>query len=290
MERAGATTLLLASSKNRRVAQVRRGLLEARRRARVDRDVWVFHAKCGAEQTVRGDDGVAAATAGGRRRRGGDGGGTTASRRQRKGGRRAAAAVGTLGSRRFTLRNARQLLLPLAALELGAGPAVVSGCVAASFVTDAAVGMTVAGALMDRCGRKPAGFAATALLAAGFAALAAALFDGTRPKTHALVFVHVAAAVIGAGNGCSSGLVMAMSTDVAPAALRGPFLGLFRVFSDAGIVVGSAAVGSLADAADVEAAASATAMVALATLGVLYRRPARESNAGAAAPPRRIFL
>jgi len=202
----------------------------------------------------------------------------------------ALASTATFGFFMFTLRNARQLLLPLAALELGAGPAVVSGCVAASFVTDAAVGMTVAGALMDRCGRKPAGFAATALLAAGFAALAAALFDGTRPKTHALVFVHVAAAVIGAGNGCSSGLVMAMSTDVAPAALRGPFLGLFRVFSDAGIVVGSAAVGSLADAADVEAAASATAMAALATLGVLYccvaetrpgaRRKRRGSTAG----------
>ena len=62
---------------------------------------------------------------------------------------------------------------------------------------------------------------------------------------------------------------MTLSTDIAPRDLRGPFLSLFRLVSDAGILVGSAVVGVVSDAFALHVACSATAVAALVAIAFL---------------------
>ena len=178
----------------------------------------------------------------------------------------------------FVLRTARDLAVPLAALELGCGPTAVAAVVAVSYGLDALVGAAAAGPLMDGCGRRAAGAASCAGFGLGFAALASVLFDdglrvlggGDKKAPRRVAGLYGAAALLGAANGASSGLVMTMSTDLAPEDLRGPFLAMFRVVSDTGIILGSFAVGAVSESYALHAACSGAAVLALATLAFLY--------------------
>ena len=117
---------------------------------------------------------------------------------------------------------------------------------------------------------------------------------GASPRR--LVALFGAAGLLGAANGCSSGLVMTLSTDIAPRDLRGAFLSLFRLVSDAGILVGSAVVGVVSDAFALHVACSATAVAALVAIAFLAccveetRPPAAAADDDKAADAPRTLL
>lgn len=158
----------------------------------------------------------------------------------------------------FWLRAARLLLLPLAALNeriyKSVSPDRVGYLVAASFVVDCLVGLFIAGRIMDGLGRKPAAALTCTGLAIGFAALG-----------HADTWIQVtlSALVLGFGNGFSSGLVMTISTDLAPEDNRGAFLSLFRFIADTGVVIGSDLAGAIANTTSFKAACWTQSGVAL---------------------------
>jgi MFS family permease len=140
------------------------------------------------------------------------------------------------------VRAGRQVVLPLWTEHLGLSPATTS----LVFGISGAVDMLLfypAGRVMDRRGRLWVAIPSMVVLGLGILAL---------PWATTLAAVTVVAMVVGLGNGIGSGILMTLGADVAPAAVRSQFLGIWRLFSDAGgaagplLVSAGAAVGTLA--------------------------------------------
>jgi MFS family permease len=99
---------------------------------------------------------------------------------------------------------------------------------------------------MDRFGRLWAALPAMVLMGAGFIALAF-----THDLDSSAMWFAMFAAVLGVGNGLSSGILLTLGADVAPRADPAPFLGSWRTLTDAGgaisplLVSGITAVSSL---------------------------------------------
>ncbi|MGC9523184.1 MAG: MFS transporter [Anaerolineae bacterium] len=113
----------------------------------------------------------------------------------------------------------------------------------------AAVEMTMflpAGWLMDNLGRKY-----SYVPSFGIQALAMALV----PLTGGFGGLLACTTAIGLGNGLSSGGMMVLGADLAPPHARGEFLGVWRLIGDVGGTAGPAAVGFVADALALPAAA-----------------------------------
>jgi MFS family permease len=89
------------------------------------------------------------------------------------------------------------------------------------------------------------------------------------PLTHGLVSLTVVAMLMGFGNGIGSGILMTLGADVAPAATRSQFLGVWRLCADSGsaggplVVSAAASLGSLAAGISVMGAVGVAAAVAL---------------------------
>jgi MFS family permease len=139
------------------------------------------------------------------------------------------------------VRAARQVVLPLWGQHLGLSPSAIS----IIFGVSGAIDMLFfypAGKVMDRFGR--AFVAVPSMLVLG---LSLAVLPLVQSAT-ALMAVGV---VMGVGNGMSSGLVMTLGADLAPPDQRPVFLGVWRVFSDAGngagpfVIAGVTAVATL---------------------------------------------
>jgi len=139
-------------------------------------------------------------------------------------------------------RGARQVVLPLWGAHLGLGPATTSIIYGLSGALDTAV-FYPAGKLMDRRGRL--WVAVPSMLALGASLL-------LLPLAQTAGWLAVVAMVMGLANGIGSGMIMTLGADVAPPAVRAQFLGVWRLFSDAGaaagplVVAAGAALGSLA--------------------------------------------
>lgn len=140
------------------------------------------------------------------------------------------------------VRGSRQTVLPLWSEHLGLAPATTS----LVFGISGAVDMLLfypAGRLMDRRGRLWIAVPSMLVLAVGFALL---------PFTSSVATITAVAMLIGLGNGMGSGVLMTLGADVAPAAVRAQFLGIWRLCQDSGaaagplLVAGGAALGSLA--------------------------------------------
>src|SRR5690606_1789217 len=90
------------------------------------------------------------------------------------------------------------------------------------------------------------------------------------PLTATVAGITWVAMLIGLGNGMGSGILMTLGSDVAPPAARAKFLGIWRLFQDAGgaagplVVAGGAALGSLAAGIYAMGAVSAASAGALA--------------------------
>ncbi|MBN9612226.1 MAG: MFS transporter [Actinobacteria bacterium] len=156
--------------------------------------------------------------------------------------------VGMAAAALSAVRSARQALLPLWGVSLHLDAQTISVIVGISGALDFAL-FYLSGQIMDRFGRLWAVIPALAIMSAGFIALA---FTHDLPQ--ATVWLAVLGAVLGLGNGLSSGILMTIGADLAPQASPAAFLGSWRTLGDAGgalaplLISGITAVASLAAA------------------------------------------
>lgn len=156
----------------------------------------------------------------------------------------AGVSVVTLG----LLRQARQVFLPLWGDSLGLDVAAIGVVFSISAFVDAAV-FYPSGYVMDRWGRKWVGVPCLLTLALGLLLL---------PLARELSSFTVIAIVTGIGNGFGSGIVMTLGADLASESARGPFLGVWRLISDAGQAGGPMVISLLTGLGSLSLAAVAT--------------------------------
>lgn len=155
------------------------------------------------------------------------------------------------------VRSARTTVLPMWGEHIGIDPAQTSLVFAVAALFDALL-FYPAGALMDRFGRLWVGVPGMLVMGVGLLVL---------PFTTTVGQLAVVAVVLGLGNGVTSGILMTLGADVAPAAVRSQFLAVWRVFSDLGQAAGplvlsaAAALGSLAAGVWVMAGSSVASAV-----------------------------
>jgi MFS family permease len=165
--------------------------------------------------------------------------------------RRVLSTLGLAAASLSAVRSARQVVLPLWGVSIGLDAQTIALVVGISGAIDFAL-FYASGQVMDRFGRLWAALPAMILMGAGFVALA---FTHDLPQ--AAMWFAMFAAVLGVGNGLSSGILLTLGADVAPKADPAPFLGSWRTLTDAGgaaaqlLVSGIAAAASLAIATGV---------------------------------------
>lgn len=164
------------------------------------------------------------------------------------------AKLGLAASLLSAIRSARQVVLPLWGVSIGLDAQTISLVVGISGAIDFAL-FYASGQVMDRFGRLWAALPSMLLMGAGFFALAF-----THDSMQSAMWFAMFAAVIGVGNGLSSGILMTLGADVAPQHDPAPFLGAWRTLTDAGAAVAPLLFSGLA--------AVATVGVATATMGV----------------------
>ncbi len=150
-----------------------------------------------------------------------------------------------------SLRSTRQALLPLWGISLGLDAQTIALVVGVSGAIDFAL-FYASGQVMDRFGRLWAAMPAMVLMGGGFLTL-----SFTHDGDAAVLWFGMLAAVLGVGNGLSSGILMTLGADSAPQQNPAAFLGSWRTLTDAGgasaplIVAGVTAIASLPVAAAV---------------------------------------
>lgn len=153
--------------------------------------------------------------------------------------------LGMAASALAAVRSARMVVLPLWGISLGLDAQTIALVVGVSGALDFAL-FYVSGQVMDRFGRLWAAMPSMLLMGAGFLVLAL-----THDGEMAVLWFGMLAAVLGVGNGLSSGILMTLGSDTAPPGDPAPYLGSWRTLSDAGgasaplIVAGIAAIASL---------------------------------------------
>lgn len=153
--------------------------------------------------------------------------------------------VGVAAASLSAVRSARQLVLPLWGVSIGLDASTLALVVGISGAIDFAL-FYASGQVMDRFGRLWAALPAMILMGSGFLALSL-----THDLDTAEMWFAMFAAVLGVANGLSSGILLTIGADLAPADDPAPFLGSWRTLSDAGgaaaplIVTGITAVASL---------------------------------------------
>jgi MFS family permease len=175
--------------------------------------------------------------------------------------RRTLATLGVAASLVGAARSARITIIPLWCEHAGLDAAQTSLVAGVAGVVEIVL-FYPAGALMDRIGRSIVGTAAMLVVAAGLAVL---------PLTHSLVTITVAAAVVGLGNGFSSGLVLTLGADVAPPYGRSQFFGGWRLITDVGVAAGPLIVGAVATVGSLVAACAGAAALGATAAGMVWR-------------------
>ncbi|UXW87596.1 MFS transporter [Microbacterium azadirachtae] len=159
------------------------------------------------------------------------------------------------------VRSARQVVLPLWGVSIGLDASSIALVVGVSGAIDFAL-FYASGQVMDRFGRLWAALPAMVLMGLGFLTLSLTHDADTR-----VLWFGMIAAVLGVGNGLSSGILLTLGADVAPQSEPAAFLGSWRTLTDAGGAVapllfsGIAAISSLA--------IGAAAMGAIGILGAV---------------------
>jgi MFS family permease len=142
-------------------------------------------------------------------------------------------------------RSTRQSIVPLWAQSIGLDAATTS----VIFGISAGVDMLLfypGGAIMDRYGRVYVAVPSMIVLGLGFCLL---------PLTSGATSVGLVAALMGLGNGISSGVVLTLGADASPEQDRTQFLGGWRVCSDLGNAAGPLVVSVVTALATLAAAA-----------------------------------
>ncbi|WP_312879675.1 MFS transporter [Microlunatus parietis] len=146
--------------------------------------------------------------------------------------RRTLATLGTGVLMIAAARATRQSIIPLWAESVGVDAATTS----LIFGVSAGVDMLLfypGGAIMDRFGRVWVAVPSMIILGTGFILL---------PFTHDTLTIGLVAALMGLGNGISSGIVMTLGADASPPGARAQFLGGWRLFADLGNAGGPALI------------------------------------------------
>jgi MFS family permease len=142
-------------------------------------------------------------------------------------------------------RATRQSIVPLWAQSIGLSAATTS----VIFGISAGVDMLLfypGGAIMDRFGRVYVAVPSMIVLGLGFLLL---------PLTSGATSVGLVAALMGLGNGISSGVILTLGADASPSQDRAQFLGGWRVCSDLGNAAGPLVVSAVSALATLAAAA-----------------------------------
>jgi MFS family permease len=152
------------------------------------------------------------------------------------------------------IRQGRQIIVPLYGASLGLDVAAIGSIVSFSAAVDMSL-FIPAGLVMDRFGRKFATVPSFVVMGLGMALI---------PFAKDYTGLAVATAVIGLGNGLSSGSMFTLGADLAPKGAAAEFLGIWRFVGDVGSTGGPLIVGGVADLLGLSLAA-----VSLAAIGWL---------------------
>ncbi|MFF2088166.1 MFS transporter [Nocardia sp. NPDC058176] len=172
--------------------------------------------------------------------------------------------LGTLGLAALLMgaaRAARQSLLPLWAVHVGADAATTSIIFGIAGAVDVLMSYP-AGIWLDRYGRRAIGVPAMILFAAGYAAL---------PFAGSVAGLTAVAVLLGFANGLSNGVIMTVGADVAPPGQRAEFLGAWRLTHDIGMFAGPIAVGAISAVTVLGAAAVAMSVAGVGGAAAMYR-------------------
>ena len=159
------------------------------------------------------------------------------------------------------MRSARTVLLPLLGTSVGLDVAAIGILVSISSLVDVAL-FYPAGLIMDKYGRRATAVPSSALLAVSMAAMACVV---------GLKSLLAAAVLVGIANGLSTGIVMTLGTDLAPADRRSEFLGLWRLLTDVGTAAGPLAIGMVAAVAPISIACLSIAGLGAVGSFIVYR-------------------
>lgn len=127
----------------------------------------------------------------------------------------------------MSLRTGRAVILPVWAVSIGLGGAETAFWIGVAALIDFALFYT-SGQVMDRWGRWWGAVPSMLLMSAAFVALA-----GTHDLPEAAVWFVGITLALGLANGFSSGVILTLSSDLAPRANPAPFLGGWRLTTDA---------------------------------------------------------
>ncbi len=175
--------------------------------------------------------------------------------------RRVFATAGVAAVSFMLMRESRTVLLPLIGASLALDAQQIGTIVSASALVDVAF-FYPAGVIMDRYGRRATAVPSSMLFVLTLAAMTLA------QGYHSLMAVALA---VGMANGLSTGIVMTLGTDLAPAARRNEFLGLWRLLTDAGTSAGPMAISAVLAVAPLSMAAFCVATLGAVGSFVVYR-------------------
>ncbi|MBO1900449.1 MFS transporter [Leucobacter weissii] len=175
--------------------------------------------------------------------------------------RRVLARLGLAAASLAAVRAARQVVLPLWGVSLGLEAQTISLVVGVAGALDFAL-FYASGQVMDRYGRLWAALPAMLLMGCGFLALSV-----THESGDAAMWFALFAAVIGVGNGLSSGILLTLGADAAPPRDPAPFLGSWRTLTDAGGAFAPVLFSAIAAVASLGIATGAIGVIGL--LGAL---------------------
>jgi MFS family permease len=164
------------------------------------------------------------------------------------------ARLGFSAATLAALRSTRQVIIPVWGIAIGADAGTIALVAGLSGAFDFAL-FYASGQIADRYGRLWTAMPAVLLMSLSFVAL-----SFTMPLASAFVWFVVLSAVLGIGNGLSSGLLLILGADLAPRGNPAPFLGSWHTL----IGVGSAAAPLL-----VAAIAAVSLPAGAAVIGVI---------------------
>ncbi len=173
--------------------------------------------------------------------------------------------LGVAAASLAAVRSARQVVLPLWGVSLGLDAKTIALVVGVSGAIDFAL-FYASGQVMDRFGRLWAALPAMLLMGSGFLALAF-----THDLPNAELWFGMFAAVLGVGNGLSSGILLTLGADVAPRPDPAPFLRSWRTLTDAGGAVAPLLVSAIAAAASLAVATGAIGVLGLCGAAAFVR-------------------
>ncbi len=172
------------------------------------------------------------------------------------------------------VRSGRAALLPLWSEANGLDPAQTNLVYAVSMAFDVAL-FFLGGSLMDRFGRLWVSAPAMVVMGIGLVLL---------PLTHTPWTIVAVAALLGLGNGISSGIVMTLGSDASPAAGRTKFLAGWRLVADSGNSAGPLLIAACTAVLSLAAASVSVGLVALVGAGWLVRVVPRPAPAAGVSP------